>query len=285
MTRSAPTKCARSKRHESHVRQTGRVVRTPAGSGPLMSSSSGTGRVHCAQLAVSSQLAEISDHLILHARTAHEDHAESALNRHPLHHAGGCVLVFRCIHPGFPRSGPPPYGIISARNGLYSRVPPRFEERSMHSRPVSIAVVLALVFSNAAYAALPDSLPSVTSGALPGPAVLYAPAPAAPQLENRDPRFVAPPLLVSGTEAYANGEYLYQDYLYDDYGSDTDGAGATPLSARAGDIDYPTNTARYGNNAADIVEFRIKVSPTEVAYRITLNTLLEADSTIVVIAF
>ena len=142
------------------------------------------------------------------------------------------------------------------------------------------AVVLAV-----AGAARAGSLPSVSSGARPGPDVLYAPAPAAPQLENRNPRFTAPPLLVSGQEAYVAGEYLYQDFLYDDYGSDTDGQGASGLSPRVGDVKYPTNTARYGGNAADLVEFRIAVAPDSVAYRITLNTLLEADSTIVVIAF
>ncbi len=155
----------------------------------------------------------------------------------------------------------------------------------------SRAVVAIVTFVAAAFprsfatAALPDSLPSVTSGARPGPDVLYAPAPAAPQLESRSPRFTAPPLLVSGQEAYVAGEYLYQDFLYDDYGSDTDGAGAFPLSPRAGNIDYPTDTARYGNNAADLVELRIAPTAADVAYRITLNTLLAADSTIVVIAF
>ncbi|MEO6029682.1 MAG: alpha/beta hydrolase-fold protein [Candidatus Binatia bacterium] len=158
--------------------------------------------------------------------------------------------------------------------------------RDMRTRVVAVLdVLLLLAGARLASAALPGSLPSVTSGARPGPDVLYAPAPVAPQLENRDARFTAAPLLVSGTEAYVNGEYLYQDYLYDDYGSDTDGQGALPLSARAGDVNYPTDTARYGNNAADIVEFRIKVSPTEVAYRLTLNTLLAADSTIIAIAF
>src|SRR5207237_8372213 len=130
-----------------------------------------------------------------------------------------------------------------------------------------------------------SSLPSVSSGARPGPDVLYASAPSAPQLENRNPRFNASPLLVSGTEAYVNGEYLYQDYLYDDYGSNTDGSGGTPLSPRAGDINYPTNSARYGGNAADLVEFRIDVGPDSLAYRLTLNTLLEPDSTIIAVAF
>jgi poly(3-hydroxybutyrate) depolymerase len=161
----------------------------------------------------------------------------------------------------------------------------------MHRRPTSSLAAAAALLALAAWipsplvAALPDSLPSVPSGSRPGPDVLYAPPPTAPQLENRDPRFTAPPLLVSGTEAYVDGEYLYQDYLYDDYGSDTDGVGGIPQIARSGDVEYPTDRARYGNNAADLVELRIKVSPTEVAYRITLNTLLAADSTIVTIAF
>ncbi|MGH3355569.1 MAG: hypothetical protein ACRDOJ_06695, partial [Nocardioidaceae bacterium] len=78
----------------------------------------------------------------------------------------------------------------------------------------------AVLLSASLSLSLPSgSLPSVDSGAAPGPDVLYAPAPAAPQLENRDPRFTAEPLLVSGNEAYADGEYLYQDYLYDDYGA------------------------------------------------------------------
>jgi len=125
----------------------------------------------------------------------------------------------------------------------------------------------------------------VQSGARPGPDVLYEPAPVAPQLENRHARFNAEPLLVSGQEAYIDGEYLYQDYIYDDYGSDTDGAGGTPLSPRRGDINYPTNDARYGGNAADLVEFRIDSNSDSLLYRITLNTLLEADSTIIAIAY
>jgi hypothetical protein len=139
--------------------------------------------------------------------------------------------------------------------------------------------------SSPAGAAPASSLPSVSSGARPGPDVLYAPPPDAPQLENRDPRFSAAPLLVSGQEAYVDGEYLYQDFLYDDYGSDTDGDGNAPLSPRRGDIEYPTDFARYGGNAADLVEFRIDLAPDSVAYRITLNALLQPDSTMVAIAF
>ncbi|HEY7453858.1 MAG TPA: hypothetical protein VH683_04785, partial [Thermoleophilaceae bacterium] len=62
-------------------------------------------------------------------------------------------------------------------------------------------------------AAQAGSLPTVRSGERPGPPLLYSKAPRVPQLENRAP-FRAPPLLVSGTDAYRRGEYLYQDYLY-----------------------------------------------------------------------
>ena len=130
----------------------------------------------------------------------------------------------------------------------------------------------------------PASLPSVSSGARPGPDVLYAPQPAAPQLENRSPRFRADPLLVMGAEAYVDGEYLYQDWLYDDTGSDT-GANDAGGQATAGDVDYPTDRARYGGNAADLVEVRIAPGDTDVAYRFTLNTLLVVDSTIVTLAY
>ncbi len=132
---------------------------------------------------------------------------------------------------------------------------------------------------------IPASPSSVGAGARPGPDVLYAPPPTAPQLQNRDRRFDAAPLLVSGNEAYADGEYLYQDYLYDDCGSDTDGAGQDSQSACAGNVTYPADDDRYGGNAADLVEFRIAHDSDRVTYRITLNTLLKRDSTITAIAF
>ncbi|MPY97615.1 MAG: hypothetical protein GEU97_06355 [Actinophytocola sp.] len=131
----------------------------------------------------------------------------------------------------------------------------------------------------------PSSLPSVESGARPGPDVLYAPPPDAPSLGNHDPRFDAEPLLVSGTDAYRDGEYLYQDFLYDDCGANSDGAGADSQSVCAGDVTYPTDDARYGGNAADLVEFRIATEPDRVTYRLTFNTLLARDATIAAIAF
>jgi hypothetical protein len=124
-----------------------------------------------------------------------------------------------------------------------------------------------------------SSLPAVSGGARPGPDLLYQPAPAAPQLENTG-IWTAPPILVSGAEAYRKGEFLYQDYLFDDHG----GAGiadpndpftgvANLFSPIHGTLTYPTNTALYGNNAADLVELRVKPTATATAFRITLNTL------------
>lgn len=163
--------------------------------------------------------------------------------------------------------------------------------------PVSVLVIFesaALVCAEGETTAN-SSLPQVESGVRPGPDILYAEPFRAPQLVNHDPYFRASPLLVSGQEAYLDGEYIYQDHIYDDYGSDTDGTVITAVnltqpqqsgsSLRSGEIEYPRNPARYGGNAADLVEFRIAVAPDAVAYRVTLNTLLERDSTIIAIVF
>ena len=128
-------------------------------------------------------------------------------------------------------------------------------------------------------------LPVVRSGARPGPDVLYAPEPQVPQLQNRDPRFRAPFDRVSGTERYVGGEYLYTDHLLDDRGSDTTGNGGGFRAASAGKLEYPTDAARFGNNAADLVEFRIGRHHGGLAVRFTLNTLLARDTTIATAAF
>ena len=54
----------------------------------------------------------------------------------------------------------------------------------------------------------------------PGPDALYGDNPTPPQLEN-GPGWEAEPLMVSGCDAYLDGEYLYQDYVYDYRGADT----------------------------------------------------------------
>ena len=135
----------------------------------------------------------------------------------------------------------------------------------------------------AAPSAAASSLPSVSSGKLPGPPLLYAKAPRVPQLENRAP-FRARPLLVSGTDAYRGGEYLYQDYLFDDHGADT-GANVSPpgvsgFSPASGDLLYPS-PSRYANNAADLVELRIKPTAKAIVYRVTLGAVLSDDAAVV----
>src|SRR3954468_9145427 len=121
-------------------------------------------------------------------------------------------------------------------------------------------------------------LPAVASGHRPGPDELYAPAPDAPQLENTGP-WKAPPILVSGATEYHDGEFLYQDFLYDDAGAtgapdnnSPHGAGAFPFAPRAGTFEYPTDPV-YANNAADLVELRVKSLGDVTAFRVTLNSL------------
>jgi hypothetical protein len=122
--------------------------------------------------------------------------------------------------------------------------------------------------------------PAAQAAPRPGPPLLYAKAPRAPQLENRAP-FRAKPLLVSGTDAYRDGEYLYQDYLYDDHGADTGATvsqpGVSGFSPASGDALYPAQ-ARYANNAADIVEFRIRPTAKAIVYRVTLGAVLERNA-------
>ena len=130
-----------------------------------------------------------------------------------------------------------------------------------------------------------DSLPAVESGPAPGPPILYAAAPSIPQLENHDPRFVAPFDRVSGTERYVGGEYLYTDHLYDDHGSDADGDGGGPRAESAGSITYPAAPDAYGGNGADLVELRLSTRGEGLAVRLTLNALLVADAAIATIAF
>jgi hypothetical protein len=96
----------------------------------------------------------------------------------------------------------------------------------------------------------------------PGPAILYAPPPRAPQLENAPGSpWHARPILVSGTSAYRNGEFLYQDYLFDDRG-----AGST--------YTYPTDP-RYAGDAADLVEFRVKPYRSGLLIRLTYNAMID----------
>ena len=140
---------------------------------------------------------------------------------------------------------------------------------------------LAIAFAAAALAgfAPPASASSLYSGPgpRPGPAILYETPAVAPELTNTG-IWDAPPILISGTTAYRDGEFLYQDYLYDDHGArevldptDPRASGDT-FSKPNGTYTYPTGPA-YNNDAADLVEFRVKPTTSYTAFRITLNTL------------
>ena len=126
------------------------------------------------------------------------------------------------------------------------------------------------------------SLPSVDSGPRPGPDILYAPAPRAPQLENTGV-WKAPPILISGASAYRDGEFLYQDWLYDDHGArgardpgDPRRSTDEGASAPSGSYTYPTDPV-YAGNAADLVELRVRALRKATAFRVTLNTLKDPE--------
>src|SRR5438445_4946608 len=154
---------------------------------------------------------------------------------------------------------------------------------------LTAAAVAAGTSPAVANAGTAPGLPTVPSGPSPGPAILYAKPPRAPQLENTG-IWKAPPILVSGAQAYRAGEWLYQDYLFDDHGAtgvkdgnDPNGASTNLFSPSAGTFTYPTDPV-YANNAADLVEFRIKALSNATAFRVTLNTLIDPNRTAFTIA-
>lgn len=126
---------------------------------------------------------------------------------------------------------------------------------------------------------LASSLPTVTSGARPGPSILYAPPATAPQLTNAPGSgWKAPPILISGAHEYDDGEYVYQGYLFDDHGAagvpdpNSGYLNSFLFAAAAGTLTYPTGPG-YDNNAADLLEFRVRPDETATDFRVTLNTL------------
>jgi hypothetical protein len=133
----------------------------------------------------------------------------------------------------------------------------------------------------AALCALPSSASAYSlytgAGPRPGPDILYAPAVDAPQLQNTGV-WKAPPILVSGATAYRSGEFLYQDFLYEDHGAQQQFDPGDPRAAGnlfskpAGTYTYPTDPA-YANNAADLVELRVRPLADATEFRLTLNTM------------
>jgi len=91
--------------------------------------------------------------------------------------------------------------------------------------------------------------------------------------------------MLGGTHRYDQGEWIYQDFVYDDYGADTApvNQGVVALAPTTGDFRYPDDPD-YGNNAADILEVRVRQVGSDLEVRVTLNTLLAADSTVIGVA-
>jgi hypothetical protein len=132
-------------------------------------------------------------------------------------------------------------------------------------------------------------LPTVTSGHRPGPDALHLPPPRAPQLEQVGV-WAADPILISGTQAYRDGEWLYQDFLFDDHGAtgvidrnEPYGTSTNLYSPRGGTFTYPLDE-RYRHNAADLVELRITALDDATALRVTLNTMVDPELVGVTIA-
>src|SRR3954452_10158725 len=147
--------------------------------------------------------------------------------------------------------------------------------------------LLALAFALMPAGARAGSLYS-GPGPRPGPELLYAGAADTPQLENTG-AWKAPPILVSGAEAYRDGEFLYQDFLYDDHGAreapdpNDPRAPGDSFSLPNGTYTYPADP-RYAANAADLVELRVRPLSDRTAFRVTLNTMKDAALTAFTIA-
>jgi hypothetical protein len=150
----------------------------------------------------------------------------------------------------------------------------------LHAIPRALgaaAAVLAIAAAPAAAASLYDG-----PGSRPGPDILYADAPRAPQLENTGD-WRAAPILVSGATAYRDGEFVYQDFIYDDHGArgtnrdqNDPRNGADSFSTPNGTYTYPSHPA-YAQNAADLVDLRVKPVAGATLFRLTLNTMLDPE--------
>src|SRR3954452_12095757 len=86
----------------------------------------------------------------------------------------------------------------------------------MGGRTLATCALALLLAPGTAGAA--SSLPSVESGARPGPDILYGPAVDAPQLQNAE-TWKASRVLVSGGGACRDGKYLYQEWLLEAHGA------------------------------------------------------------------
>jgi dienelactone hydrolase len=145
----------------------------------------------------------------------------------------------------------------------------------MRSRAV-LALGLALVAAAAGLTTFP------VSASPPGP----PDPPATRVIDGRIDDWRGTSSGLGGTWQRSAGELVYQDHLYDDLGAHT-GQRAEQygtVGAPAGDVRYPTDDARYGRNAADLLELRLASDGTDLFVLARLNTLKVPDSTVVALA-
>jgi hypothetical protein len=129
----------------------------------------------------------------------------------------------------------------------------------------------------------------------PGPDLLYAEPPTDPGTAPGG-RWRLPATGVSGTTVVADGELVHTGWPFDDHGPDTVPFPLAPIlidaepavrntlfSGRTGDLAYPTDRDRFGANAADLVELRVRPDEDGLAFRITWNTLLEPGVPVIAI--
>ncbi|MFG1816123.1 hypothetical protein ACGFIF_20335 [Kribbella sp. NPDC049174] len=125
-----------------------------------------------------------------------------------------------------------------------------------------------------AYPSAADQTTAAAAPVAPGPAVLNAPPPTAPQLENTG-IWQAKPTMICHTSAYRAGEFLNQGCVYDDQGAQLVTTN-WPEHSLTFAYTYPTDPA-YRGNAADLVEVRVKPLADATAFRITFNTMTDPE--------
>lgn len=136
----------------------------------------------------------------------------------------------------------------------------------------AVAVIAAGAVLATTVAAIP-ALAAPKGPVRPGPELLYAEPPRAPQLENTG-IWEADPIGICHTSAYRDGEYVHQGCVYDDQGGGNQYRWPNDTYLR--NYTYP-EAADYRRNAADILEVRVKPVDGATAFRVTLNTLIDPE--------
>ena len=156
-------------------------------------------------------------------------------------------------------------------------------------RMAGLAAVVVTVMAGAGVARADEASLYRGPGPRPGPDILYAGAGRRAPAHQRRRLARRPDPRLRRRAPTATGEFLYQDFLYDDHGAR---AARDPGDPRAGDdtfsgangtYTYPSDPL-YADNAADLVELRVKPLADATAFRLTLNTMNDAEKVAATIA-